>query len=185
MNFQLKKTWKNWLIKTKRRNIQLIQETRTNHAYYVGLNPGSKKMGLRRALDKTFCSNQQPLTHRRLKQRQRTKLNKTMLSAPSPCPPPPHRFFTPSSQYQNWKANKCSIPAVNELGPRYWSPQLGSQNFMLPLILNTNLMKQKSKIGDRKYTIWDRLDWEPPAVITATLCSSANGKSLQVLYTHP
>ena len=31
---------------------------------------------------------------------------------------------------------------------------------------------------------WDRLDWEN-AVMTATLCSSANGKSLQVLYTHP
>ena len=78
----------------KRRNIQLIQEASTNHAYCVGLNPGSKKMGLPRALDKTFCSNQQPLTHRQLKQRQRTKLNKTMLSAPSPCPPSSSLFHT-------------------------------------------------------------------------------------------
>ena len=51
---------------------------------------------------------------------------------------------------------------------RYWSPQLGSQNFMLLLILNTNLLIRKSKIGYPQNTIWDRLDWEP-AVITATL----------------
>ena len=47
-----------------------------------------------------------------------------------------------------------------------WSPQLGSQNFILPLILNTNLTKRKSRIGYLYDSIWDRLDWEP-AVITA------------------
>ena len=55
---------------------------------------------------------------------------------------------------------------------------------MLPLILNTNLIKRKSKIGCPQDTIWDGHDQEP-AAITATLCSSAKGRSLQVLYTHP
>ena len=52
---------------------------------------------------------------------------------------------------------------------------------MLPLILNTNLLKRKSKIGYPQDTIWDRLYWEP-AVITATLCQSANGKSSGFIY---
>ena len=52
-----------------------------NHAYCVGLNPGRKKMRFQPALNKTFCPNPQPLNHRRLKQRQRTKVNKKMLSA--------------------------------------------------------------------------------------------------------
>ena len=54
---------------------------------------------------------------------------------------------------------------------------------MLPLILNTNLLKRKSKIGYPKDKIWDRLDWEP-AVTTATSCSSSNEKIVQVLLTH-
>ena len=53
-----------------------------NHAYCVGINPGWIKMGFQLALNKTFCPNPQPLTHRQVKQRQRTKINKTMLSAP-------------------------------------------------------------------------------------------------------
>ena len=87
-----------------------------NHAYYVDLNPGWKKMRFQRALNKTFCPNPQPFTHRLLKQHQITKINKTMLSDPPPPPPLPHRFSTQSSQYQNLKANKYSILTVNELG---------------------------------------------------------------------
>ena len=130
-----------WLIKIKCRNIQSIQQAKMNHAYCVGLNSGWKKMRFQLALKKTFCPNPQPLTHRRLKQRQRTKI-KTMLSAFLP-PPSPHLFSAQNSQYQNWKANKYSVLTVNELGP--WSHQLGSQTFMLPLVLNTNLIKRKSK----------------------------------------
>ena len=92
-----------------------------NHAYCLGLNPGWKKMQFQLALNKIFCPNPQPFTHRRLKQRQITKINKAMLTdlslPPSPPPPPPpHRFSTQSSQYQNLKANKYSILTVNELG---------------------------------------------------------------------
>ena len=47
-----------------------------NHVYFVRLNPGWKNMQFQLALDKTFCPNPQPLTHRRLKQRKGTKINK-------------------------------------------------------------------------------------------------------------
>ena len=57
-----------------------------NHAYCISLNPAWKKMRFQLDLNKTFYTNPQPLTHRRLKQRQRTKINKTMLSAPLPHP---------------------------------------------------------------------------------------------------
>ena len=96
------------LIKTECRKIQSIQPLRMNHAYCIGSNPSWKS--------NTFCSNPQPLIYRRLKQCQRTKINKTMLSA-SPFPLAPHRFSTQSLQYQNWKGNKYSIKTVNELGP--------------------------------------------------------------------
>ena len=56
--------------------------------------------------------------------------------------------------------------------------------FMPPLILSPNLIKRESKIGYPLNSIWDRLDLEP-AVITTTLCSTANGESLKVLYTLP
>ena len=47
---------------------------------------------------------------------------------------------------------------------------------MLPLILNTNLIKRKSKIRYPYDTIWDRLNWEPAVIV---VCSSTNWKSLQ------
>ena len=118
-----------------RRNIQSIQHARMNHAYCVGLNPGWKKMRFQLALNKTFYP-----THQRLKQLQ-TKPCFLHPCSP-PLPPPPHRFSTQaqSSQYQNWKANKCSIITVNEQGPPVIS------NFLLPLILNSNLQFNKTKI---------------------------------------
>ena len=104
-----------------------IQQARVNYAYCVGSNPGWKKMRFQLALNKTFCPNPQPLTHRQVKQRQRKKINKTVLSAPSL---PPQWYFT-----------------LSELKCKYvFNSQLGSQNFMLPLILNTNLIKQISLI---------------------------------------
>ena len=87
-----------WLIKIKCRNIQSTQQAKMNHAYCVGLNSGWKKMRFQLALNKTFCPNPQPLTHGRLTQRQRTKINKTMLSASLP-PPSPDRFSAQNSQY--------------------------------------------------------------------------------------
>ena len=55
---------------------------------------------------------------------------------------------------------------------------------MPPLILNTNLIKQESKVGYPQDSIWDRIDWKL-AVITTTLCSTGNGESLKVLNTLP
>ena len=59
-----------------------------DHANCVGLNHGWKKMGFQLVLNKTFCSKPQPLTHRRLKLRQRKKTKETMFSVPPPPPPP-------------------------------------------------------------------------------------------------
>ena len=99
-----------------------------NHSYCVGLNPSWKKMQFQLALNKTFCPNPQPLTHRWLKQHQ-IKKNKIMLSAPSL---PPHWFSTQSSQYQNWKANEYSIFTVNELGPPVLESSVRISNFYAP-----------------------------------------------------
>ena len=67
-----------------------------NYAYRVRLNPGWKMMRFQLALNNTFCPNPQPLTHQQVKQHKRTKINKTMLSAPSL---PHHQFSTQSLQY--------------------------------------------------------------------------------------
>ena len=57
-------------------------------------------------------------------------------------------------------------------------PSTKSENFIPPLILNTNFIKHEAKIG---YAIWSPFDWEPTVkTITAT-----NGEILKVLYTHP
>ena len=105
-----------------------------NHAYCVSLNPDWKKMQFQLALNKTFCLNPQPLTHRQLKERQRTKINKTMLSvsAPSPHPHPPHWLSTQSLQYQDWKANKHSILTVNELVPSVLESSTRISKFYAP-----------------------------------------------------
>ena len=108
------------------------------------------------ALNKTFYP-----THQRLKQLQTKPCFLHPCSPPLP-PPPPHRFSTQaqSSQYQNWKANKCSIITVNEQGPPVISI------FLLPLILNSNLQFNKTKIENclpsyNHYTMFIRY-WREP-----------------------
>ena len=98
---------------------------------------GWKNMRFQLALDKTFCPTPPPLIHRRFKHRQRTKINKTMLSAY------PSSVSTQSSQYQHWKANKYSILTVIELGLSVSQSSTGSHHFMPPLILNTNFIKRE------------------------------------------
>ena len=68
---------------------------------------------------------------------------------------------------------------VIELGVGKSQSSTRTSKFYALLIMNLNLMKQGSKIGHPKDSIWDRLVWEP-AVITTTLSSTA-----YVLYTHP
>ena len=131
-----------WLIKIKRRNIQLLQHIRMCHVYCYDSDPGCKIMRFQLALNKTFYPTPPTLTNLRLRHHQRTKTDK-MLSVSS------YRLSTQIWKYQNWKTNKYSILTVIELGPPMQSPQLGSQSFM-PLQflnLNTNFIKQKSKIG--------------------------------------
>ena len=152
-----------------------------NHAYCLGLNPGWKKMRFQLPLNKTFCPYPQSLTHRQVKQRQRTKFNKTMLSAPSL---PPHRFSTQSLQYQNWNVQEYSILTVNELGPPALESSARISKSYAPTDSEQKFNKTEIIIGYPQDTIWDRLGWKP-AVITATLCSSANRESHQFLYNHP
>ena len=163
--------------KIKCRNIQSIQQARTNHAYCVGLNPVWKKMRFQLVLNKTFCNNPQPLTHRQAEQRQRTKINKTMLSAP-------HRFSTQSLQYQNWNTNKYFILTVNELGLPVLESSAKISKFYAPADSEHKFNKTEIEnwlpIG---YNLGS--SWLETRSHTATLCSSTNGKSLQVLYTHP
>ena len=138
-----------------------------SHACCIGLNPGWKKMIFQLAVNKTLCPNPQLLTQRLLKQRQRRKINETMLSAPLP---PPHRFSTQISQYQNSKANKYAILTVNELG----QPVLECSAKILKFYAPTDSEHKFDKIDTIGYNR-DRLDWEP-AVIIASLYSSTNGK---------
>ena len=101
-----------WLIKIKHRNLQSIQHARMNHTYCISLNLGCKKILFQLALNKTFCPTPQPLTHQLWKQHQRTKTNKTMLSALiTPLIGFPHKV-----QYQNWKVNKYFVLMVSETG---------------------------------------------------------------------
>ena len=46
--------------------------------------------------------------------------------------PPPHWFFTKSSQYQNWKANKYSNLTVIEVGPPVSETPTGISKFYAP-----------------------------------------------------
>ena len=69
-------------------------------------------MRLQLALNKTFCPNPQPLTYLQVKQHQRTKISKTMLSARLPTLSSVfHTKFTIS------ELKSYSILTVNKLGP--------------------------------------------------------------------
>ena len=131
---------------------------------------GWKKIRFQMALNKTFCTIQPPLIHRRFKHRQRTKTKQCFL-------PPLHRFPTQSSQYQYWKASKYSILTVVELRPSVSESSTGSQTFYTP----TDSEHKFHKTGIE--------NWLPIgfnlAFITTTLWSTTNGKNLKVLYTHP
>ena len=81
------------------------------------------------ALNKTFCPNPQPFTHRQVKQRQRTKINKTILTVPFSHP---SSVFPQKIQYQNWNANKYSILTLNELGPPVLESSARTSRFYPP-----------------------------------------------------
>ena len=129
------------------------------------------------ALNKTFCPTPPPLIYRRLKHHQKTKISKIMLSAS------PSSVFHTKLTISELKS-KYSILAIIVVGPPVSEYSTGSQNFIPPPIRNSNFIKRESKICYPYDSIWDRLDWEL-ALITTTLCSTANGESLKVLYTHP
>ena len=69
-----------WLIKIKCRNIQSIMSECVILIVSAKI-PVGKKMSFQLALHKTFCNTPPPITHWLIKYCQRTKTNKTMLSA--------------------------------------------------------------------------------------------------------
>ena len=97
--------------------------------------------------------------------------------------PSPDRFSTQSSQYQNWKANKCSILMVIESGP----PVSDSSTRIFKIYAPTDSEHKLYRTGIK--------NWLPirfnlgssnhisltTSVITTTLCWNAIGESLQVL----
>ena len=89
----------------------MIEQARMNHAYCVGSSNGWKMMQFQLALNKTFFSNPQPLTHGRLKQHQRKKISKAMLSAPPPTPPRPLPSGFPHRIHNATIEKQVSIPS--------------------------------------------------------------------------
>ena len=111
------------------------------------------------ALNKTFCPNPQPLTHRRLKQRQKTKINKTMLSAPLSSLPPSPLIGFPYKVHniRIEKAKKYSILTVNELGPPVLDFSARISKFYAPT--DSEYKLHKTELGTRnndRYTIFIR-----------------------------
>ena len=88
-------------------------------------------------------------------------------------------FFAQSSQYQIWKANAYSI-LTN--GNRTCT-QLGSQSFMVQLILNINFIKRKSKIGYPWVSNWDSPNWKLTVITTTPWSTYSMMGSLKLLYT--
>ena len=129
-----------------------MKHVRISHAYCFGLNSHCKKMLFQLTLKKA----PPPLIHRPLKHHQRTRINKTMLSAP----PPPHRFSTQSLQYQYWKVNTYSILTVTELVPSVSESSTGSQTF-------------EHRFHKRGIENWLPVGFNLP-LITTTLCSTTN-----------
>ena len=93
------------------------------------------------ASNKTSCTISPPLTHQRLKHSQRTKINKTMLSAF------PLHFFIQRSLYQNWKTNKYSILTVTELGLSVSESSTRITKFYTPIDSEHKVHKMEIKNG--------------------------------------
>ena len=92
-------------MKVRRRNFQSIQHGRMNHGYCVGLNPGWKKTPFQYAVNKTFYPTPQPLTHRRSKHRQRTKIIKQCFLKLCKCSQIPHPSPKEASTSNRTKIN--------------------------------------------------------------------------------
>ena len=126
-----------------------------------------KKIRFQLALNKTFCPIPPPLTYQRFCQR--TKINKIVLSVSSVF----HTKFTISVL----KSMQVFHPNGN--GTRTASVRV--LNWVSTFCATTDSQHKSHKTGIENWlTIGFSL-----ALITTTPCSTANGKSLKVLYTHP
>ena len=107
------------------------------------------------ALDTTFCLTPQHITHRRLKHRQGTKINKTMLSSS------PSSVFHTKFTISELKSNKYSILTVSELGPPVSESSTRISKLYIPTDLEHKFNKWGSKTAYPQHSISDRLDSEP------------------------
>ena len=102
---------------------------------------GWKKIRFQLVLNKNFCPAPRPLIHRRFMYRQRTEINKTILSVS------PSSVFHTKLTTSVLKKSKYSILLITKLGPPVSESSAGSQHFMQPLVLTTNFIKRELKIG--------------------------------------
>ena len=97
---------------------------------------------------------------------------------------PPDWFSTQSLQYQNLNANTYSVLTVNELGPPVLESSARDSKFY-------TLTDSEPKFNETEIENWLAIGYNlgSPLLGTRThnryICSSANGKRLQVLYTTP
>ena len=132
---------------------------------------GWKKVRFQLTLNKTSCPTPQLIISQRFKHRQRTKINKTMLSvSPSSVF---HTKFTisllKSKQVFHHNGNWTRTASVG--------------------ILNWVLTFYAPTYSEHKFHKTEIQNWLPIefnlALITTTLWSATNEESLKVLYTHP
>ena len=64
--------------------------------------------------------------------------------------PPPHRFSSQSSQYQNWKLNKYSILTVIDIEAPVSESSNRISKFYASTVLITNLMKPELKMATHR-----------------------------------
>ena len=130
-----------------------------------------KKIRFQLALNKPFCPTSPPLINRSFKHRQRTKINKTMLSA-SPTSVF-HTKFTISVLKSTWD--------FHPNGNWTWSVSVWVFNWVSIVYATTDSEHKFHKTGIEN---WLPIEFNL-TLITTTLCSTTNGESLKVLYTHP
>ena len=133
-----------WLIKIKRTNIQSIWHVRICHVYCFSLNPGWERLQFQLPLNKTFFPTPDPSFIDDWSSAKEQKLTKQYFL------PPPHRFSSQSSQYQNWKLNKYSILTVIDIEAPVSESSNRISKFYASTVLITNLMKPELKMATHR-----------------------------------
>ena len=123
------------------------------------------KVAISAALNKAFCPTPPTLIHRRFKHRQKTKINKTMLSSS------PSSFFHTKFTTSVLKSKQLFHPTKTELGPPVSESSTG-----LKILCPTDSEHRFHNKGiENCFPIGFNL-----ALINTTLCSTTNGEILKL-----